>query len=97
MCTPGFVELGPSQAQENENFGTAITQVAQVCIVIEGVNSDALIRGLKSGGFGDDQIITAAGEEEGMTILSKRTQPSAIILFENSIPELYKKKAVTAT
>lgn len=91
VSTPGFIELGASQEKENEMFGTQIAKIADLCIVIRSVNATALIKGLRAGGFRESQIILANGEEEGMNLVSKLTKPSAIILFENSIPELYKK------
>ncbi len=91
VSTPGFIELGPTQDTENESLGKEIADVADLCIVIKSVNAQAIKRGLVSGGFTKDQIIEASGEEEGMNLVSSLTKPSAIILFENSVPELYKK------
>lgn len=91
VSTPGFIELGPTQEAENETLGKEIARVADICIVIQSVNADAIKRGLQAGGFTKAQIIEASGEEEGMNLVSSLTKPSAIILFENSVPELYKK------
>jgi UDP-N-acetylmuramoyl-tripeptide--D-alanyl-D-alanine ligase len=90
VCTPGYIELGPSQEKENEQLGVEIAKIADLCIIIDGVNSAAILRGLEKAKFPDDHIIRAKGEQEGMELLTKQVKPSAIILFENSIPELYK-------
>lgn len=90
VSTPGFVELGPTQAAENETLGKEIAAIADLCIVIKSVNARAIINGLRAGGFHEAQIILAQNEAEGMNVVSKFTKPNAIILFENSVPELYK-------
>ncbi len=91
VTTPGFVELGAVQEKENTLLGERIAKVADMAVVIESVNHDALIRGLQKGGMKQSNIISAATEEDGMNKLQGKLKPSAIILFENSIPQLYRK------
>ncbi|MEP7167058.1 MAG: UDP-N-acetylmuramoyl-tripeptide--D-alanyl-D-alanine ligase [Candidatus Woesebacteria bacterium] len=90
IFTPGYIELGDIQEHENEKLGKRIAQIADVCVVIIGVNTQAIVKGLKTGGLEEDQIILAKGEQEGMEQIKNMVKPSAIILFENSVPELYK-------
>lgn len=90
IFTPGYVDMGDYQEKENEKLGENIAGIADICVVIDGVNSDAIARGLKHSHFPDEKIIHAKGEQEGMELISKKVKPSAVILFENSVPELYK-------
>ncbi len=91
VCTPGFVELGSKQEEENEKLGERIAKVADVCLIMKGVNTDSLRKGLRRGGMKEDDIYEAANEIEGMNLISSRFAPSSIVLFENSIPQLYQR------
>lgn len=91
VCTPGFVELGTDQARYNEAFGTQIAKVADLVLLMKGVNTTALMSGLQQAGFPEKSIIIATNEVEGMNLISNRLKPNAVILFENSIPELYQR------
>ncbi|MBP9700182.1 UDP-N-acetylmuramoyl-tripeptide--D-alanyl-D-alanine ligase [Candidatus Woesebacteria bacterium] len=91
VCTPGFVELGKDQEHYNEVFGTQIAKVADLVLLMQGVNTTALRDGLKKAKFPEDSIIVAATEVEGMNKISSCLKPNAVILFENSIPELYQR------
>ncbi len=91
VCTPGFVELGNDQETYNQTFGAQIAKVADLALIMEGVNTAALLKGLKQAGFDDQSIIVAANEIEGMNQISSKLKPTAVILFENSIPELYQR------
>lgn len=91
VCTPGFVELGKDQEHYNEVFGTQIAKVADLVLLMQGVNTTALLNGLKQAKFPQDSIVLAATEVEGMNKISTRLKPNAVILFENSIPELYQR------
>jgi UDP-N-acetylmuramoyl-tripeptide--D-alanyl-D-alanine ligase len=89
ICTPGFVDLGTYQEKENEEFGKKIAKICDLCIVITSVNHDAIIKGLLLGGMKKDSIISANSEIEGMNAIRERLLPSAVVLFENSVPQLY--------
>lgn len=89
ICTPGFVDLGTYQEKENEEFGKNIAKICDLCIVITSVNHDAIIKGLLLGGMKKDSIISANSEIEGMNAIKERLLPSAVVLFENSVPQLY--------
>lgn len=88
VCTPGFVELGEDQDRYNKDFGTAIANVADVCVVIRGVNTEPLLSGL-SAAKKDIRIILADNEIDGMQQLRGELVPGSVVLFENSIPALY--------
>lgn len=92
VTTPGFIELGDTQGAENTRLGEEIAKVADICVVIKGVNQEALLHGLYRGKMPAAQIYTAASEVEAMELLTGKIKPNAIILFENSIPELYQRR-----
>jgi UDP-N-acetylmuramoyl-tripeptide--D-alanyl-D-alanine ligase len=90
IFTPGYVELGSIQEKENEKLGEAIAKVADICVVIKGTNTTSVVQGLILGGLPENAILIASGEQAGMEQIKNLVKPSAIILFENSVPELYK-------
>jgi UDP-N-acetylmuramoyl-tripeptide--D-alanyl-D-alanine ligase len=90
VITPGFIDLGSEQPKENERLGEQIAKVADVVGVIESVNEAAIFAGLTKQKVPKKNIVVASTEQEAMTLLTPLIQPGAVILFENSVPELYK-------
>lgn len=91
VTTPGFVELGSKQETENIRLGQEIAKVADICVVIKSINLSAILHGLSLGKMDPDVIYTASDEGEAMRLLTGKIKPNAVILFENSVPELYAK------
>jgi UDP-N-acetylmuramoyl-tripeptide--D-alanyl-D-alanine ligase len=90
VITPGFVEMGEAQEKENELFGERIASVADYVGVVTGANEASLLKGLKNKQYHEDHIFTGRSEEEIMNKLQAVILPNAVILFENSLTEIYK-------
>lgn len=90
VITPGFVELGSEQDAQNESLGKRLAKVADLVGIVTGANDPALLSGLKQMHYPDTQIICGKSEAEIMNLLQGKVQPNAVILFENSLPEVYK-------
>lgn len=89
--TPGFVEMGTEQEAANVRFGEEMAKVCDFVGVVSGANEAALLTGLTQAEFDKAHIITGATELEVMQNLQTHIKPNAVILFENSILELYKQ------
>lgn len=87
VVTPGIVELGPLQAEENERFGAAAARVADVVIVVAKLNRDALVKGAR--GMGRAEVITVDSLEEATNALKSVLGPGDVVLFENDLPDQY--------
>jgi UDP-N-acetylmuramoyl-tripeptide--D-alanyl-D-alanine ligase len=87
VVTPGIVELGPLQEQENERFGARAAEVADVVIVVAKLNRDALERGARS--TSSAEVITVDSLDEATAALSSVLGPGDVVLFENDLPDQY--------
>ena len=90
VITPGFVELGTIQQEANFEFGKQLAEVCDYVIVMSGQNQEALTNGLTQAGFPTTKILKASSETEAMEKLRNKLKPNAIILFENSLLDIYK-------
>ncbi len=90
VVTPGMIELGKKQFDENRKFGVKIAQCADVAIVVNKLNSEAIVQGLKEGGMSDDKIKTAKNFLEATSILNKISKAGDTILYENDLPDMFK-------
>lgn len=85
VVTPGIVELGPMQAEENERFGARAAEVADVVIVVAKVNRDAIARGATA--QGSAEVITVDTLAEATQRLPGILAPGDVVLFENDLPD----------
>lgn len=90
VVTPGFVDMGEFQEKANENFGKQLSRIASLVVLIKNPNSSALLKGLKNGKMPINSIFEADDETQAMNVITPHIKPNAVILFENSIPEIYK-------
>lgn len=92
LMTPGMIELGELQKEENEKIGEQVSHVCDLTIVVGHLNRDSLIRGLKKGGFQDKQILTCETREDAFKQLEHVRREGDIILIENDLPDVYEQK-----
>ena len=91
LVTPGMIELGAKQDEENKAFGA---HAAKVCdyVVLVGKNQTKSIReGLKEGGLPEDSIYVADDLNEAAQVAyafdAKGREKT--LLFENDLPDNY--------
>jgi UDP-N-acetylmuramoyl-tripeptide--D-alanyl-D-alanine ligase len=88
VVTPGMVELGPLQAEENERFGAAAAAVADVLIVVAPLNRKALVAGASRNSDGAEVIVV-----DSLDAASERLKgllaAGDVVLFENDLPDQY--------
>ena len=87
VVTPGIVELGPLQAEENERFGAAAAEVADVVIIVARLNRDALERGARS--VSKAEVLTVDTLEQATEAMRSVLGPGDVVLFENDLPDQY--------
>ena len=88
VVTPGIVELGPIQAEANEDFGAAAAEVADVLIVVAPLNREAIVAGARRGSNGAEVIVVDsldAATERLKGVLAA----GDVVLFENDLPDQY--------
>jgi UDP-N-acetylmuramoyl-tripeptide--D-alanyl-D-alanine ligase len=89
LITPGIVELGELQDQENEKLGR---HAAQVCsdIVLVGIDQTRpLQRGIRQAGFDEDHLFVYDTREEAIAWFQTRLREGDTVLFLNDLPDTY--------
>lgn len=86
VVTPGIVELGELQADENETFGRHAATVADYLIVVGRVNRAAIVAGA-SGPNTKAEVITIDTLADATEYLKTLLRPGDVVLFENDLPD----------
>ncbi|HUP87108.1 MAG TPA: Mur ligase family protein [Acidimicrobiales bacterium] len=84
LVTPGMVELGPRQFEENRAFAASASEVCTEVVIIGATNRKALVAGTHEGRaqpvLVDDRAAAAAWVREN-------TNAGDVVLFENDLPD----------
>lgn len=91
VMTPGMIELGNIQELENESIGRKASQVCDRVLIVGNTNQSAFLKGLKNGGFTDEQIYICQSREEAFRKLNEIQQKGDLVLIENDLPDLYER------
>jgi UDP-N-acetylmuramoyl-tripeptide--D-alanyl-D-alanine ligase len=89
LVTPGMVELGDREAEENERFGERAAAVCDLVVLVGEQRSRPIRAGLSSADFPDDRIHVVANSSEAEALLARTTRRGDVVLFENDLPDLY--------
>lgn len=89
--TPGMVELGAEEAELNKAFGRHMAQCVDIAIVIGKGHADPICEGLREAGFPESCIVRATSLAEATEKLPAYTEPGAVVLFENDLPDNYRE------
>ena len=87
--TPGFVELGSRQADACRELGALAARSADILIIVNKYNRDAILEGAKSAGMPDDNIMCADTLSEAVAALGVLATPGSAILYENDLPDTF--------
>ena len=91
VVTPGFVEMGAKQYDNNCAFGRDIAaSKADAVFVVNEVNREAITSGLKEGGYDMSCVTTVASFKEAMAELQPRLKVGDVVLYENDLPDSFK-------
>jgi UDP-N-acetylmuramoyl-tripeptide--D-alanyl-D-alanine ligase len=88
LVTPGMVELGPQEAEENRRLGELAAKVCDVCL-LSGPLAKHIREGLLEGGLDDSRIIVAPDGPAVHAELARLSRRGDVILFENDLPDVY--------
>ena len=90
VVTPGFVEMGESQYRNNKELGANIAAAADIAIVVNRVNRDAIVEGLGAAGFSTEKTIQTDSFAEASAYLATTMRAGDVILYENDLPDSFK-------
>ncbi|MBO7285843.1 MAG: UDP-N-acetylmuramoyl-tripeptide--D-alanyl-D-alanine ligase [Alistipes sp.] len=91
VLTPGFVEMGVRQYENNRAFGRDIAKAEPDGVyVINEVNRKAIVEGLTEGGYPEAQLRCVASFSEAMSELQPKLKAGDVMLYENDLPDSFK-------
>ena len=93
LVTPGLVELGSVEDDENRRYGAHAAKVCAHVVVMSARTSAALCAGLRDGGMGDDRIHIVDTLDEATAVLQAFARPGDVVLFANDLPDTYRPAA----
>ncbi|HVF75217.1 MAG TPA: UDP-N-acetylmuramoyl-tripeptide--D-alanyl-D-alanine ligase [Acidimicrobiales bacterium] len=84
VVTPGMVELGPRQAEENQRFAAAAVAQATHFVVVGHTNRAALLEGARGG---QAEVLVVETREDAVAWVRENLQPGDAVLYENDLPD----------
>jgi UDP-N-acetylmuramoyl-tripeptide--D-alanyl-D-alanine ligase len=93
VVTPGMVELGERQADENRAFGSHMAGKVDTVLLVGAKQTLPIREGLRESGFPDDAVHTFSSLREAQEYLRTVQRPGDIVLYENDLPDHYEEAA----
>ena len=93
IVTPGMIELGGLQREENYKLGLWIAEHAPDHVYLVGrEQTKPLFDGLKEGCYPEEQITVVKSLFEANDLLEQRLSSGDVVLYENDLPDTYSEK-----
>ena len=93
VVTPGMIELGDKQYEENKKFGKHIAKVADKVILVGEKITKAIKDGLEEEGFNKDNLYIINDVKDSYKMIQNFKEKSDIYaLYENDLPDSYVEK-----
>jgi UDP-N-acetylmuramoyl-tripeptide--D-alanyl-D-alanine ligase len=90
IVTPGMVELGDRQWEENEKFGAVIAQHdIDLAILIGDEQTAPIQHGLADAGFPDERVKVFSSLFDAQDFLDRHLEAGDVVLYENDLPDQY--------
>lgn len=92
VVTPGMVELGEIEYEENKKFGTLMGEVADFVFLVGKKRTLPIFEGLKNTKISLDNVYPVDSLAEATQIFGELLKPGDVILFENDLPDNYNEE-----
>lgn len=92
VVTPGMIELGESEDQENFNFGSYMADKVDFVYLVGPNHTKPIYEGLTENGFDADKIRVVKSLNEASQDMGTLLVPGDVILFENDLPDNYNEE-----
>jgi UDP-N-acetylmuramoyl-tripeptide--D-alanyl-D-alanine ligase len=86
VVTPGMVELGATQDEENAAFAEAASAIVSHLVVVARTNQRALVEGVRRGADGAE-VVLVDRLDEAVAWVRKTLGPGDAVLYENDLPD----------
>jgi UDP-N-acetylmuramoyl-tripeptide--D-alanyl-D-alanine ligase len=90
LVTPGMVELGPLEAELNEQLGEHAADVCHHVVLVGLEQTRPLQAGLRRKRFPPERMHVVADLPAATEALAKIVKAGDTVLFENDLPDLYR-------
>jgi UDP-N-acetylmuramoyl-tripeptide--D-alanyl-D-alanine ligase len=84
VITPGMVELGPGQDEENRSLAAAVAKAGAVLVVVGWTNRRALVAGARDG-----EVVTVPSRAAARDWVRSQLSAGDGVLWENDLPNHY--------
>ena len=92
IVTPGMIELGELEEEENEKFGENIARVCDVAVLVGKKRTTPIYNGLKKQEFNEENLYVVNSLNEASELLKTLTKVNDVVLFENDLPDTYNEQ-----
>ena len=89
VVTPGMVELGPRQFEENREFGAAVAAVATDLLIVGRTNRRALQAGAGSVDGSQVRTTLVLNRQQAVDWVRQHLVDGDVVLYENDLPDHY--------
>jgi UDP-N-acetylmuramoyl-tripeptide--D-alanyl-D-alanine ligase len=86
LVTPGMIELGPRQANENRAFALEASAVVEDIVIVGRTNRSSLLEGSAGG---NASVTVVASRAEAVDWARDNLGPGDAVLYENDLPDHY--------
>ena len=90
VVTPGLVELGKKEFEENVAFGERIAEKANICIIVNTINKEAIKKGLLNKKFDENNIYEVESLFLATELFKTVLKKGDVVLLENDLPDNYR-------
>jgi len=93
VVTPGMIELGDRQDEENRNLGLHMAKNPPDHVFLVGEKQTRPVyEGLRDGGYPAGDITVVASLFEANDLLRQRLEDGDVVLYENDLPDSYTER-----
>ncbi len=89
VVTPGMIELGERQDEENRTFGTHIARHVDLAVLIGPQQTRPIQEGLLAEDFPEEQTKVFTSFFDAQDFLKSYLRPGDVVLYENDLPDQY--------
>lgn len=89
VMTPGMIELGDQQFDQNRRLASIAAGVADLIIVVGTTNREAIMAGLSDAQFSSDKYIIVDTRDEAFSVVQSRCGKEDLVLIENDLGDLH--------
>jgi UDP-N-acetylmuramoyl-tripeptide--D-alanyl-D-alanine ligase len=92
LITPGMIELGVQQFEENKRLARMSASTCDLVYVVGTTNRDAILAGLAEAEFPRAKTIIADTRDEAFKLLGEQGAAGDLVLIENDLGDLHEGK-----